>query len=684
MGTKLIPKQRNAGYSYEFYRLKRPGKYIYTYDYQPEEQWLTRNSAYDSKDNLMGEFVFREENLPVEKEGYILFRNAEEAVVEIVGACGLSGENGWKEDERRSLEYRVSAYVTRPDVADEISRTVARIQELRTDNKLVFTLLSDTHYVINGNWEYTLATIQAVSRELTDRTGKKVDGVIHLGDFSDGILSKEICRNYSHRVLDSLYEQGVPVYVAIGNHDTNYFRNNTELLDSEEQQETYFNCRRDFVLKREPDDTLWYRVDLKDSPLTLIVLHSFDKNEELRYGFSEEEVIWVQKELAKLDSEERRILVLSHDAPLKRLDYWAKDIRNGEVLCDILDEWNTAHGYRVIGFLHGHSHADFIYRERSFPIVSVGCSKIEYFEDKKPAGAVCPVRLEGEVTQELWDTLILDPLTGEMDFVRFGAGNDRHVTGNAENGMRRELNMSREKQPLVWAHRGASGYAPENTLEAFALAVKLGADGVELDVQFTKDRQLVVIHDERIDRTSDGHGLVVDYTLEELRRFNYNRTHQEYPWTDIPTLREVLELLKPTNLTINIELKTGINFYPGIEEAVLNLVRECDMEERVLYSSFNHESILRIKEKNPSARCGFLYVDGIAEVVSYAKKYGVEALHPSLNNTKYPCLIEECKAQGIRLHVWTVNEETDMEKMRQLGVDAIITNFPDRARKLYC
>ena len=80
----------------------------------------------------------------------------------------------------------------------------------------------------------------------------------------------------------------------------------------------------------------------------------------------------------------------------------------------------------------------------------------------------------------------------------------------------------------IWAHRGASGYAPENTLEAFQMAIEMGADGIELDVQFTKDRQLVVIHDEIIDRVSDGHGRVVDYTLEELRHFTFTKTHPEY------------------------------------------------------------------------------------------------------------------------------------------------------------
>lgn len=137
-----------------------------------------------------------------------------------------------------------------------------------------------------------------------------------------------------------------------------------------------------------------------------------------------------------------------------------------------------------------------------------------------------------------------------------------------------------EKQTLVWAHRGASGYAPENTLEAFQKAVEMGADGVELDVQLTKDGELVVIHDETVDRTSDGSGWVKDFTYARISRFNFNRTHPEgYERAMIPTLEEVYELLKPTGLTINVELKTGVVFYPEIEARVLDLTARMGLEE---------------------------------------------------------------------------------------------------------
>ena len=237
-------------------------------------------------------------------------------------------------------------------------------------------------------------------------------------------------------------------------------------------------------------------------------------------------------------------------------------------------------------------------------------------------------------------------------------------------------------KPLVWAHRGASGYAPENTLAAFQKAVDLGADGVELDIQLTKDDQIVVIHDEMIDRTSDGKGWVKDYTLEELRAFNYNRTKPEYKHADIPTMREVFELLKPTGLFINIEIKTGVVFYEKIEEKILALAKEMGMEDRVCYSSFNHCTVTRIHELKPDAEVGFLYADGPIDMPSYGVKHGVNALHPALYNLQYDGFVKECKEKGLKLNVWTVNERPYMEMCCQYDVDAIITNYPDIAKEV--
>lgn len=231
----------------------------------------------------------------------------------------------------------------------------------------------------------------------------------------------------------------------------------------------------------------------------------------------------------------------------------------------------------------------------------------------------------------------------------------------------------------VWAHRGASAYAPENTLEAFLLAAEQGADGVELDVQLTKDGEMVVVHDEEIDRVSDGSGFVKDYTLAELKTLNFNKTHPEYQDVKIPTLREVYEALKPTGMTINVELKTGIFWYKDLEKKVLELTKEMEMEDRVIYSSFNHYSIQQMKKIVPEAETAYLYSDVILNVAEYAKNTKVDGLHPAVYHVKMADFLKEYLDSNLNVRVWTVNEKADMKWLIDAGVTAIITNYPDMA-----
>ncbi len=237
--------------------------------------------------------------------------------------------------------------------------------------------------------------------------------------------------------------------------------------------------------------------------------------------------------------------------------------------------------------------------------------------------------------------------------------------------------------PLIWAHRGASGYAPENTLPAFKMAADMGADGVELDIQLTKDDQIVVCHDERIDRTSNGAGRIQDYTLDELRKFDFCNGNKAFEGTKIPTMEEVFDLLDPTGLTINIELKTGEIFYPQLEEKILELTKRKGWMDRVIFSSFNHYSIMKIKELAPEAKTGFLYADGTLNMPGYAAENQVNALHPAFYNLQYPDFMDDCNMFDIDVNVWTVNSEADLLKCREMGVNAVITNYPKKALELY-
>ena len=239
------------------------------------------------------------------------------------------------------------------------------------------------------------------------------------------------------------------------------------------------------------------------------------------------------------------------------------------------------------------------------------------------------------------------------------------------------------KKTFVWAHRGASGYAPENTLAAFRLAADFKADGIELDVQMTKDGRLVVIHDETLGRVSEEKGWVKDYTYEELRKINVNRHFPEFGTQTVPSLEEVYELIKPTNLTVNVELKTGVVFYPEIEEKVLELTEKMQMQQRVIYSSFNHYTIRKIRRLCPDAVTGMLYQDGLIRPVDYARTIvQADAVHPAVYNVQYPEFFEECRKYGLKIHVWTVNEEKYMRLLCERETDAMITNDPKLARRV--
>ena len=234
----------------------------------------------------------------------------------------------------------------------------------------------------------------------------------------------------------------------------------------------------------------------------------------------------------------------------------------------------------------------------------------------------------------------------------------------------------------IWAHRGASFYAPENTLEAFDIAVKQKSDGIELDVQLSKDGELVVIHDETIDRVSDGTGYVKDYNLNELKKFNVSNLFPHFGYSAIPTLEEVYRLLKQTDIKINVELKTGIIFYEGIEKKLINLAKKMNMEDRIIYSSFNHYSLLNLRKLKKDAKIGLLVSDLYVDVLDYAVKLGADALHPIGYMLRLPGFIEESKAKNMKLHVWTVDDEEEIRLLNEQGVDAIITNKPVIAKKV--
>lgn len=232
----------------------------------------------------------------------------------------------------------------------------------------------------------------------------------------------------------------------------------------------------------------------------------------------------------------------------------------------------------------------------------------------------------------------------------------------------------------VIAHRGFSYQAPENTLESFSLAAELGADGIELDVHLSKDGQIVVIHDDTVDRTGNGTGVVNEMPFDDLRALDVSMGNPEYAGARIPTLEEVYHLLAPTSLSINVEIKE----YQYQDEFViipkiLELEKRYQLSDRVFYSSFNHHVLRDMKQCHPQAKTALLYLAGMVETWDYAMRVPADAIHPHYFALQEHDLVPRCHINGIQVRPWTIDQPDDLKKMFEIGVDAVITNRPDIA-----
>lgn len=236
----------------------------------------------------------------------------------------------------------------------------------------------------------------------------------------------------------------------------------------------------------------------------------------------------------------------------------------------------------------------------------------------------------------------------------------------------------------IFAHRGFSGYYPENTMLAFQkVAEETVADGIELDIQLTKDGEIVIMHDEMLDRTTNGSGWLKDHTLEELKMLSVGvNVKGFFPRQTIPTLREYFTWLKTTKLITNIELKTSYFEYEGIEEKLIAMVKEFGLEDQIWYSSFNHYTVARIKKLMPEAKCGLLTDTWLMNIGEYAASQGAA----SVNARTYFCAKEgvaaDLHAHNIALQAWTPNDAEMMQELVDAGVDVLITNYPDIAAKI--
>jgi glycerophosphoryl diester phosphodiesterase len=227
--------------------------------------------------------------------------------------------------------------------------------------------------------------------------------------------------------------------------------------------------------------------------------------------------------------------------------------------------------------------------------------------------------------------------------------------------------------PKIIAHRGASAHAPENTIAAFQLALEQGADGIELDVMLSKDGHLVVIHDDTVDRTTDGKGYVREMTLEELKSLDAGEGQS------IPTLDEVFETFGG-RFIINVELKNYTSVFDGLPIETAKMVKNHQLGNSVIVSSFNPFNLPRFHARMPEVDLGLLTQPNTAKKWVW-RLFKYDALHPHFSDVDQ-VLVAALHSRNRKVNVWTVDEPSEIQRLAALEVDSIITNDPKAAREV--
>ena len=243
--------------------------------------------------------------------------------------------------------------------------------------------------------------------------------------------------------------------------------------------------------------------------------------------------------------------------------------------------------------------------------------------------------------------------------------------------------------PLIAAHRGGAGLWPENSLLAFRNAIALGVDALEFDLHLTRDGEVIVIHDPTLDRTTTASGRVRDRTLAEIRSARLKTRDGDATAERVPTLAEVLDLARASSVELLPEIKVDASGqpYPGIEEKVVSLLHERDLHGRVTIQAFQADTIGRLRGLQPEIRTMFLVSRRRLErasppdAVRWARDAGASDLGMDFRVID-AAVVAAARAAKIRLSAWTVNDEPDIRRMLDLGVDIIMSDRPDVARKL--
>ena len=234
----------------------------------------------------------------------------------------------------------------------------------------------------------------------------------------------------------------------------------------------------------------------------------------------------------------------------------------------------------------------------------------------------------------------------------------------------------------VIAHRGASGVAPENTMAAFRKAVELGAGFIETDLQLSRDARLVAMHDDTLERTTNGRGPVASKTLEELRKLDAGSWFRSsgpesapFAGERIPTVEEILAFGREHEIGLHLEVKpSGPS---GAEHAIVGALHAANEVARSVVLSFSSSVLKRVHQLDPLVMTGFLFGDRLPSPVATAVDAGARQLLPRVDRVTR-ALVDDAHAHDLRVVVWTADSQADMEKLIAARVDGIITDYPDR------
>jgi glycerophosphoryl diester phosphodiesterase len=229
---------------------------------------------------------------------------------------------------------------------------------------------------------------------------------------------------------------------------------------------------------------------------------------------------------------------------------------------------------------------------------------------------------------------------------------------------------------LVIAHRGASGHAPENTLAAFRKAVGLGASFIETDLQLSRDSRFVAIHDDTVNRTTNGQGVVHDLTLADLRRLDAGSWFgSEYAGERIPTIEEILEFAKKNDVVFYLELKPAGSW--GGEHALIGALRESGEIQRTVVISFDAAILEAVRKIEPTLMTGLLYDGQLEKPIEKALEVGARQVVVR-GDLVTPWMLSDARKKDLQIVCWTVNHPAHMRLLMAAGVDGIMSDYPDR------